>query len=467
MKIPRFLPKWTIRTRIGLAVFAVATAALVVMALAVFFSFRRTLLDNFDDALRLRATANLSLVETSGAQPRLRVPPSASGASSEDADFVHLYDPGGDLLAAAPSSTPPAAGERGLVTQARRGLAALATVTTNEGRFRAVALPVSQDGAVVGVLITGAPRDSVAETLDILQAILLVVVPLTSGVLAVAAFVIARRALRPVHDITATANAIAAGDLRQRIAGVASQDEVGELATTFNTMIERLAETIERERRFTGDASHELRTPLTAMDAALAVTLSQQRTAEEYRATLAALRSQTARMIRMARQLLLLSRLDADAVSPEFVPVVLPELVEAVLDAFAEQHPEVALTSHPAPPNIIMDGDPEMLARAFTNVLDNAVTHGGPRVRIAVETTLLADTRVALAFSDNGPGIPADLLPNVFHRFRRGDASHSGGAGLGLAIVASIVRLHRGTVTVPDTPAGTTVRFEFPLRLGR
>lgn len=454
---------WSIRTRIALTIFAVATAALVIMALAVFFTFRKVLLDNFDDTLRQRAGANLSLVDLSQDVPRLRLTLPPRAQSNDGESFVRLYSTGGDLLAADARSSGPLDAERMLLAQALRGGEAGAVLRYDRTSFGVLALPVIRSGAVVAVLLTGLQRDAVAEPLDILQVILLIAVPLTSGALAAGAFVIARRALQPVHEITATARSITAGDLRQRIVGVTSRDEVGELAATFNTMIGRLAETIERERRFTGDASHELRTPLTAMETAIEVTLSQQRTLAEYHAVLLALRAQTGRLTRMARQLLTLSRLDADSVRLEFVPVIVSELLEAVLDAFADRHPDVPLASRFSAPSSAIDADPEMLARAFTNVLENATVHGGPGVGITVELSVRAHQAV-VTITDTGSGIPAELLPTIFQRFRRGDASRSrGGTGLGLAIVESITRLHHGSVTIDSSSRGTTVRFAFPL----
>lgn len=456
------LRDWSIRTRIALTIFAISTAALVLMALAVFLVFREVLFNNFADTLRQRASLSLSLVDLTQGEPRLRVTTPASGALNEGESFIRLYSTSGGLLSQDTESIPPAEAERSLVAQSLRGDSTNAVVRYDGASFGLLAQPVTRSGAVAAVLVTGLQRDSVTETLDILQAILLVAVPLTSVVLAVGAFVSARRALRPVHEITMTAQSITAGDLRQRIAGVTSRDEVGELATTFNTMIERLAGTIERERRFTGDASHELRTPLTAIETAIEVTLSQERTPAEHHAVLLELKAQTGRLARLVRQLLMLSRLDADAVRLDFVPVVLSELLEAVLDAFAARRPDAALSSPLTASSIVINADPEMLARAFTNVLENAATHGGPQVAIAVALSE-SPGRVAVSVTDSGTGIPSELLPTIFQRFRRGDASRTrGGTGLGLAIVESVVRLHHGTVSIESNSQGTTVRFEFP-----
>lgn len=451
-----------IRTRIALTIVAVSTSALVLMALAVFIGFRAILIENLDENLRLRATASLPLIVISPDGPRPR-PPALDVELTDDAEaFLRLYGSDGALLAARGARLPAPVAERSLVNQALRGSEAIATVGRGRERFRVLAMPVTDPGATGGVLVTGLSWEEVGEPLALLRVILLIAVPLTSVVLGAGAFVIARRALRPVHDITATARGIAAGDLRRRITGIATVDEVGELAETFNTMIGRLAETIERERRFTGDASHELRTPLAAMATALEVTLSRDRDPAEYRQTLQLVRGQTARLTRMVRQLLMLSRLDAEA-PLGFVPVVVDELVEAVLSGFTAQHPGMTLALASAAEGLSLHAEPELLARAFTNVLDNTAAHAGAKASVQVKLRRFGPN-VVIAFSDNGPGFPGDLLTTAFQRFRRGDASRAGGgAGLGLAIVESITQLHGGTVAIANAGGGAIVAFTFPL----
>lgn len=465
MRILPRLPEWTIRSRIALTIFAASTAVLMVMAAAIYVGFRKSLLDNFDDGLHARAVANVNLVDVRGPQPSLRLSGATQEPSQEDVTFVRLYNGAGELLAGNLATSALIPSEDGLVASALRGSTMFVTVKLDSFEFRVIAVPVIKDGAAIGALITGSRRDSVYETSDLLETVLFIAIPATAAVLAVLAFLIARRALRPVHNITAAARSIAAGDLSQRIGGVASRDEVGELAATFNAMIGRLEETIERERRFTGDASHELRTPLTAMEAALDVTLSQERRPEEYRNALQSVRGRTGQMTRMVRQLLLLSRMDANALQLEFTTIHLDELLEAVLDSFGDAHPEAALSWDLHSADAKIDGNAELLAVAFTNVLQNCVVHGGPAAQIHLELAAKGN-RATVAIRDNGPGIPREFLPTIMQRFARGNASQlRTGAGLGLAIVESIVRLHNGTVAITSDSAGTTVAFDFPAAL--
>ncbi|TAJ21593.1 MAG: HAMP domain-containing protein [Dehalococcoidia bacterium] len=457
-----------IRARIALTILVVSTTLLVAMSLAVYTTFARQLSDNLDDTLRLRAAANLNFVDTASAPPALAFRPEVVRERVEGAAVLRLYSSSGQLLADGSPAAASAAGEHELVQAAiqQRSELLRSVNMANEERFRLLAHPLQRDGAVGGVLVTGIELGQVAEPLAILRFILIVAVPLTGIVLGVSGFLIARSALRPVAAITATAQRIAAGDLRQRMPPVGSHDEVGDLAATFNTMIGRLADTLDRERRFTADASHELRTPLTAIATSIEVTLQQTRSADEYRAALEAVRLQAHRLTRLTRQLLLLARLDADAVTSQFEAVDLCVLSEAIAETFREEHPDAHVSVvTPAEP-VMVRGDVELLARALSNLLENAATHAGPRVAVVVSVEA-RDGETVLRIEDDGPGIPPGLLPTVLQRFRRGDDSGGrGGSGLGLAIVEAITQAHGGAVQIAGTARGTGTAVEIRLPSG-
>ena len=449
----------TIRARIALAIFAASSGALILLALAVYFGLSKSLLDNFDDSLRTQATSESKFIDTSGGDPKLTLSGPGDDLSTDDAGFVQLFGRDGALIV---SDEDFAIGdaEKRMVSQALAGRTALEDLRIAGFAVRVYASPVLRGDQVIGALVVGGRQDSVEKNLSRLRELLLLFVPATSALVAIIAFYIARRTLQPIREITLAADSIAKGDLSQRIEEGASHDEVGELATTFNRMIARLEETIERERRFTGDASHELRTPLTAMDAALEVTLSQERTAEQYRNVLVSLHKRTTQMMRMARQLLLLSRMDAGDVGRNFRPVNLTELLSTVVEAFGDEHPEVDVKFTQDGATSIT-GDSELLARAFTNVLENALVHA-PGAAITV-TSGREGGFAYVSFADQGPGIPPEQLPNVLRRFDRGAAPQErAGAGLGLAIVDFIVQAHHGRVTIENQPVGVKVTLYFP-----
>lgn len=461
------LPDLKIRLRIALTIFVVASSLLVLMSAGVYVAFDRQLRASLDDSLRLRAVSNRAFVELSGASPRLVVPGDPALQRTQDDAVLRLYGADGRLIT---DGSPDADIDASESSAVRRALATrqdgFATGDATEGNgFRLLVTPLIVNGSLKGALVSGLEISRVTGPLGVLRLSLLVAVPLTSLLLGLGGYWIARRALRPVSAMTRAANEITSGNLARRIPAPPSRDELGLLASTLNSMIARLAETMERERRFTADASHELRTPLASIETSVDVTLSQARSAQEYQRVLRVIRTQAQRLHVLTRQLLLLSRLDASQIRAEFVDIDLNGLLEAIGDSFAANHPEAAIEVIPSPEPVTILGDVELLARAFTNVLENAVAHVGPNVRLEIAVARegsLARTTIR----DNGHGIPPELAGEVFQRFRRGDESrHDGGSGLGLAIVDAIVSAHGGDARLDasEGQTGACFVFHFPL----
>ncbi len=455
-----------IRTRVAWTILSLSSAALVAMALGVYLAFESSLRSNFDDTLRTRAASNLTLVDESSGSVALRLSLDPGNERAEGESLIRLYGPGGELRVDGAPAAGASSDEPILVRRVARSSAeSLATVEYGGGeQFRVLASPIFHAGVLDGVLVTGLETAQVEEPLAILRVILAVAVAITSVVLAIGAFLIARRALRPVAAISASASRIANGDFRERISGIHSQDEVGELATTFNNMIDRVAETVERERRFTADAAHELRTPLAALETSIDVTLAQPRTTSEYEETLVAMRGQTVRLTALTRQLMTLSRLDNAGVGATFEELDLASLLGVLIGAFQESHPGVTWTvaglAVPAP----FRGDLHLLARLFGNVFENAVVHGSPDVHISVAIACGPGGTACVTVHDDGPGIPEAFHEFAFQRFRRGDESRGrGGSGLGLAIVESVARAHGGRARLLYGGVGTTIEVILPL----
>ena len=435
------------------------------MAAGVYFAFGNGLRANLDDTVRTRAASDFTLVDLSTGALTLRVSQDPGNQRANGDSLLRLYGAGGELVADGAPAAGVSRDEAALARRvARDGTESLATLGYDGGeRFRVVVSPVFNEGVVRAVLVTGLETSHVEDALAILRAILFIAVPATSLALAFGAFFVARRALWPVAAITASANRIASGDLRERISGIDSRDEVGELAATFNHMIERVAETVERERRFTADAAHELRTPLSALETSIDVTLAQPRAVEGYQEALLAMRGQTTRLTSLTRQLLMLSRVDAESVAATFEEFDLAAFLGAVAASFSDSHPRVTLETSGLEDTVSYRGNFELLTRAFGNVLENAVVHGSPDVRVGLALTREAG-QARVVIHDNGPGIPEEIRGSAFQRFRRGDAARSrSGSGLGLAIVESIVRAHAGHVRILTAGTGTTIEFRLPL----
>ena len=227
-------------------------------------------------------------------------------------------------------------------------------------------------------------------------------------------------------------------------------------------MLDRLAAGIERERRFIADASHELRTPLAAIETALDVTLSRPRSDETYRETLHATLAQSRRLSRMVRQLLLLSRMDSGTAPTGFTAVDCGPVATAAIAGFSAAHPSPNVRTTIPESGTTVQGNAELLSVALTNLLENAVVHGGEDAEIDV-TLARRDEALLITVSDDGPGVPAELRERAFRRFQRGaDSGSRPGSGLGLAIVEAIVHLHGGSVRFEEVARGATVRIELP-----
>ena len=466
--------RWTarslpIRLKVALAIFGISAGTLVLMSLAVYAAFQRQLRENLDDTLLLRASSNMQLVDSGQSPPALNVSPDPGGERALGEATLRLFDAHGAILFDDSPAAPTSASERALVLDAiATGSDVVRTIDLGgDEDFRARAQPIFKDGQLTGVLVTGIEHSRVNEPLSVLRIILITAVPLTSVFLALGSFWVARGALSPVARITATARQISHSDLRRRIEGVTTRDEVGELAGTLNEMIGRLAEAVERERQFTADASHELRTPLAAIEASVDVTLSGTRDADDYRETLEEVGGQARILTALTRQLLLLSRLDSDEARRDFEPVNLAAVVEACVATFGERNPAIEINVQGTALEVEVIGDADLLARAIFNLLENARLHGGPTVRVDVTLERQAAPPVAvLTVQDDGPGVPPEIATEVFQRFRRGDASRSrGGSGLGLAIVAAIMALHGGSATTSASGSGTGACFELHIPL--
>ncbi len=280
--------------------------------------------------------------------------------------------------------------------------------------------------------------------------------------------VLARGMTSPLREMTAAAQAMAAGDYTQRVQA-SSHDEVGQLAEAFNTMAEDLQQSDAFRRELVANVSHELRTPVAALRAQLENMVDGISEPDE--ATLAAALTQTERLGRLVTYLLDLSRLEAGDAALEVEDLRLGDFLreaadESMLVGAARQ---VRFDVSVVPTDLTVPADPERLHQVVANLLHNAVRHSpaGDVVRL-VARRVGRDVQIDVA--DNGPGIAVDQRAHVFERFVRGNSpavtgqGSTGGTGLGLAIVRWAVGLHGGTIEVADTATGCTMRVTLPGR---
>jgi two-component system OmpR family sensor kinase len=470
----------SLRTRLLLAVGVVALIALIVADVATYSSLRSFLYSRVDQSLQ---TAAASLPPGPGFGP---------GPGGGDDGRGPVYAPGlsvawrsnGVLQSSSPAYEP---GGRAYSPHLPAGTLAAddkrpgqyffstPSTTENGPTFRVLVVT----GADGDQLIVGQPLDSTEATLHRLLAIELAV---TAGALLAAVLLglwLVRVGLTPLREVEDTAEAIAEGQLDRRVPGDDRRTEVGRLARVLNTMLARierafaerdateaaLRQSEERMRRFVADASHELRTPLAAVTAyAELYGRGASERPEDLDRVMTGISSESARMKSLVDDLLLLARLDEHR-PLDVRPVELVALAADAVQAATAVGPQWPVTLEAAQP-VELSGDAERLRQVLDNLLANVRAHTPAGTHTVVRVVPERDVAL-LEVSDDGPGLSDADAARVFERFYRSDPSRSrqsGGAGLGLSIVAAIVAAHGGTVAAAPRPGGgTTFTIRLPI----
>ncbi len=391
-------------------------------------------------------------------------PDLADFASPNDAS-VRIYDSRGVQLDESPNAAelgPPVPGVR----------------EVGEMRVITVALSSRQSGRIAGYVQYGRDEQPIDSTVGRLWLLIAAGVIGATVLASLAGVAIARRAMRPISSLTATARTIAdTGDPSSHMPQTPVDDEVGELARTLEQMLRSLdaaradrEAALKRQREFVADASHELRTPLTSILANLELLQAslEDPDREEERAMVdSALRS-SGRMSRLVGDLLLLARADAGRIGAR----TRCDLAETAAHVAAEVAPTLGErelrveNDRPLP----VDGNPDELHRMVLNLLDNAVRHTPPGSTIELRLSSEGGDAV-VEVADDGPGVPVELREQIFERFVRGDGpadtAVGGGSGLGLAIVRAVARLHGGSAEVGGSDLGGALfRIKLPLHKG-
>jgi two-component system, OmpR family, sensor kinase len=441
------LSRLPIRLRLTLAFACVM--AFVLAAIGVFMHARleseldaginQGLRSRADDIAALVRQADKGLAESRG-----------SRLAKRGVSFAQVIDARGRLLDATPELRVRKLIDSAELARAQRGT----TVFEQEqdplaGPVRLLATPVrAQDQRLV--VIAGSSLRDRNRALDQLAALLVIGGSVSLVLAALAGYGLAAAALRPVEAMRERAAALSASKPGKRLPVPPGSDEIARLGVTLNEMLGRLEGALERERSFVANASHELMTPLSILQAEL--DLASERPAEELVGAVRSAREETGRLTRLSRDLLALARSDRGQLSVEPAHVDAVALLDRVAARFnmvAAARGHAIVTSVPGPVTIFADG--ARLEQAFNNLVDNSLRHGGGRVELGARAT---GEQIELHVRDEGPGLPPSLLERAFERFTRaGDGDHDG-AGLGLAIVATIAAAHGGTAHVANRPGG-------------
>ena len=328
-------------------------------------------------------------------------------------------------------------------------------------------LPITQgrySALVLGVAASTAPTRATLRNLGL--TLLGLSVAIWSIALAVSQHV-CQVALRPLTAMAETANAMGGDDPGRRLPTPATGDELAELGRSFNALLDRLGESLERQQRFTGDASHQLRTPLTALQGQVEVALRHDRPLEEYQRVLTLVRSKTRHLRQIVEGLMFLSRADAEARRPDLERFSFEDWLRTYLEAWPNSRRDdlVLVSDQTNLGNDSVLAHPPLLGELLDNLLDNAAKYSplGTPIKVRLHH---GPNSIDLTVSDKGPGIDPIDQPHLFRPFYRAEAERirgTVGTGLGLSIADRIAQVLGGQVSAEPIPGpGATFRLRLP-----
>lgn len=310
------------------------------------------------------------------------------------------------------------------------------------------------------VVLSATSLQPVADEIRRLESMIGVIFPLATVIALSGGYWLSGRALNPVRELALAASSMSIDSLDKRVPVTNPHDEIGQLATTLNSLISRLETAVSEIRRFTADASHEIRTPLAAIRMEAELALSRIRSDNEYRMALSVVVEEVTRLGRLADQLLDLSRHDAGLQQKSTARInvshVLHETVERLTGIAKSKGVRLTLDCEGIP---FAPGDEIRLRQAFCNVLENAIKYTAPGGSVSV-CCGVQQKQIRIEFQDTGIGIPPEHIPKLFERFYRVDESrsqHTGGAGLGLPIARAHVQSCSGDISISSKPGVGTI----------
>ncbi len=461
----------SLRRRASLAAVATLALALLVFDAALVVGLRATLEAGLRDRLASRAETMLRLWPSVDARQfaldgvdvevtKGPGPPASAPTVPPHQGAVGPTGTTAPLAGGQPDKAPLATGTTPASAPAWRGPGDVAIVA-RPGLLVATVFP---EGATVTLSASTRGIDQTIGQLVANEAIATILVIAAGGILLA---LVTNRTLQPLGDVAAVADEIAAGEFGRRLRPTRTDTELGRMAAAFDRMVDALeaarARAIAAEsvtRRFLADASHELRTPIAAVHATSETLLRQDRDEPDRADLELRLVRETARLARLADDLLSLARLEGSTVQ-ERSTVDLSSLCGDLAQQMRARHPSVRLTSR-CEGGLTVLGGRDDLARAIGNLLDNAGRATAGRGRIDIVGRRSRDS-IAIVVTDDGPGVPPGDRDRIFGPFVRLGAADGSGSGLGLAISRAIARGLGGDLTCDDAPDGASFTLSLPV----
>jgi two-component system, OmpR family, sensor kinase len=439
-----------LRLRVAAAVAVAMTVVLVAVGWLLYVRERTALQGGLDDELQARAAA---VAPSLRRRPGLARLPESLRVDPEEG-FIEILTPGGALVDSFPEEHRETLGlSPAQLRQAAADGLKLTRMFPTTGSTRIVVSPVERGGRRYLLVMALSFRD-IDEALSSLTRVLLVALPVGVAGTTLVGWLLAGLALRPVERMRRETENIAREDLARRLQVPATGDELARLATTMNSMLDRVEAAVEHERRLVDLTSHELRTPLGVARAEAALALARRRSRAELAQGMEAIARQLEWMSRMSDDLLVLARSQRGRVPLRRTTVDARAMLEQCCDVWmaraGERGIELVLTADEG----VVEVDPDRVHQAVGNLLDNALRHTPPGGSVHIGATV--DGReLRIEVEDSGPGFDADVLQDAFQPYVRGTSDRtSSGAGLGLAIVRAVAESHGGRAVAENIPGG-------------
>jgi len=477
----------SVRVRLTLWYTAVLALVLMVLTLITYFIFWRSAVQRTDANLvelseAFLVTLRAELEDQGGPDPFRAAAQVAMTEHFFRDQFYAILDGSGTVIISSqdvPSASPlterlraellSSASFQRFLDDAKRSDRCFGEVKGKKAGFRGFARRFSSRGRTYTLILLQSFHPQ-KEMLEEVATAFAWVIPIAVLLASVGGYFLARKSLAPVVAMSSQAGRIGAANLHERLPVQNDKDELGHLAQSFNSLLDRLSQSFERQQRFMADASHELRTPVAILRGETEVALSQQaRSLEEYRESLGVLHQEAERLTHIVEDLFTLTRADAGQYPLQPRDFYLDELIgECVHSARTlALAKKISLHFEEASESPIR-ADESLLRRMILNLLDNAIKYTSEGGRVTV-TCPRAGEEYALSITDTGGGIPADLQPRIFERFFRVDKARArgendgGGAGLGLSISRWIAEAHHGRLELTRSDSiGSTFTAYLP-----
>jgi signal transduction histidine kinase len=453
----------TIRTTLTIRFSVLVASILLVFSLAIYFFYARYREQEFYDRLREKALTTVHLLEdVSGINVDLLRSIDRNDLTALHKEEITIYNAANHIIY--DSGNEPYPVTPGFLRQVREG----EEVHLREGQVEVLAIRYRDKRNQVLAIVAYAVDRYGWSKLKRLGYIL--AVGWLSSVLMtlLAGRYFAGKALRPVSSIVRQVKGISASNINDRLQTRNNQDELTQLAQTFNDMLARLEEAFMLQKSFVAHASHELRTPLAVITSQIEVARLHDRSSAEYQAILDSVLEEVKSMNELSNGLLEMARVNADAATIPLEPLRADELLWQARSELLKKRTDygVDIDFEELPEGeeeLVVRGNALLLKRAFLNVMENGCKYSRER-RVAV-TIHARGPLLAVSFHDRGTGIAPEDLPHVFEPFyRSGNNGHIAGHGIGLPLTFRIVQLHGGDICIDSTVGqGTTVRITLPL----